>query len=70
MNISCSKRLDDAVNLLCFTWKPYVHEQLPHRDIKRVSDEVEALNIRTERPGMEFVRTTATSRSDPLERPR
>ena len=56
MNISCSKRLDDAVNLLCFTWKPYVHEQLPHRDIKRVSDEVEALDINMQRSSVEGIR--------------
>ena len=56
MNISCSKRLDDAVNLLCFTWKPYVHEQLPHRDIKRVSDEVEALDINMQRSSVESIR--------------
>ena len=69
MNITCSESLDNAINLLGFARKADVHEKLPYGNVDRVSDEVEALNVRTERPGMEFVRATATSRSDPLERP-
>ena len=57
MNISCSKRLDDTVYLLRFAGQANVHKQFPYRNVKWVSDEIEALNIGTKRSGVEGIRT-------------
>lgn len=62
MNISCSEGLNDTVDLLRLARKTDIHEQLSYRNIKRVSNKVEALNVCAERTGVESVGTSATIR--------
>ena len=50
MNIACGKGFDDAVDLLCLARQADLHKQLPHCDVERDPDKVEALYVNTERP--------------------
>lgn len=62
MNVSCSEGLNDTVDLLRLAREADIHEQLSYRNIERVSNEVEALNICAERTGVESVGTGVTIR--------
>ena len=58
MNITCGESLNNAVDLLSLARKPHVHEQLSDCNIDRVPDEVEAFDVRAERPSVKLVRAT------------
>ena len=61
MNITCSESLYNAVDLLSLARKAHIHEQLPNRNVNRVRDKVEALDINAERPSVEGIRTSSSN---------